>query len=90
MSNIDIDVNELVLLVQAVEIGIFKKVYTREELTKYFPAWNNLTGKLEKLKRQTAVEKLYREPEKVEKVEPKIEEVKVETIKVPNDSKMES
>lgn len=74
MSKFDVDINELIILVQAVEVGIYKKVYTREELTKYFPAWNNLTSKLEKITRQNAVEKLYREepaPVPEEKIEEK-------------------
>ena len=78
MSNIDLDINELVLLVQAVEVGIYKKTYTKEELGKYFPAWNNLTAKLEKAKRQSAVEKLYSDPV----VEPKKEEPVVEVVPV--------
>lgn len=62
MTDLKIDVNEISYLLKAIEIAINRKVYTKQEINEYFPLWNNLTASIEKIKRQTIVDKMYEEP----------------------------
>jgi hypothetical protein len=61
----NIDINDVITLISATEIAINKKVFTKEEITKIFPSWNNLAATLEKHKRQLLVDKLYSEEQTV-------------------------
>lgn len=62
MSNLQVDINEIALLLKAIEIAINRKIYTKQEINQYFPLWNNLTASIEKMKRQAIVDQMYAEP----------------------------
>ena len=59
MSNFKADIQEIMILIHAVEIAINNKVYTKEQIDKIFPIWNNMTSNLQKVQRQNAVDQLY-------------------------------
>lgn len=70
MSNLDISINDIINIIAATEIAINKKVYTKEQINKFFPSWNNIASSLEKHKRQMLIEELYRDPVVVQPVAP--------------------
>jgi hypothetical protein len=59
--SVQLDIQEIVVLVNAFQVAMNKGVYSKEEMGKFFPAWNNLTAALEKQQRQQAVDQNYRE-----------------------------
>ena len=56
-----VEIQELLVLVNAVEIAINGKVYSKEQVDKIFPTWNEITSRLQKLQRKNAVDQLYEE-----------------------------
>jgi hypothetical protein len=71
MSSFQVDVQEILVLVNAVEIAINKtlpgnqKVYSKEQIDNIFPVWNNVTANLQKLQRQNAIDQLYSQTQEV-------------------------
>ena len=61
MNGLDITISDIVNLVAATEIAINKKVYSREQIEKFFPSWNNIAANLEKHRRHLQVQELYKE-----------------------------
>jgi hypothetical protein len=61
MSNINIELNDIITLINGLEVAINRKAFTKEEVNKYFPVWNHVTSLLEKQKRQSIVDELYKE-----------------------------
>jgi len=63
MSKANINIEDIVIIVMALETAINKKTFTVEEINKYYPAWDNVATALQKFNRLQQIEKLYKEPE---------------------------
>jgi hypothetical protein len=57
----DIKVDEIMQVLKALEIAINKRIFTKSEIDTFFPAWNNLTSIVEKIKRQNIIDQMYKE-----------------------------
>ncbi len=70
----EFDFMELLSIIQGLEIAINRKVFTKEEISKIFPAWNNVASELEKYKRHVIVKKLYQEQDNISQEKSKIQD----------------
>lgn len=57
----NIDLQDIVKLTNALELVFNKKLLTKEEAIQFFPAWNNIVTQLEKHKRDILFAKVYEE-----------------------------
>jgi hypothetical protein len=52
MSELQLEIQDIVIIVNAFQVAMNKGIYTKEEMDRFFPAWNNLTSMFEKQQRQ--------------------------------------
>ena len=69
-NGLDISISDIVNLISATEIAINKRIYTKEQIDKFFPSWNNIAATLEKHKRQLLIQDLYKEHVQIPVPEP--------------------
>ena len=61
MNGLQLQTSEIVVLVNAFQVAMNRGVYSKEEMDKFFPAWNNVTASVEKQHRQDQVDQHYRQ-----------------------------
>ena len=57
----NVDINDIIKVLKGFEIALYKKTFSKEEVDEYFPAWNNLTSVLDKIKRNQQIYSIYPE-----------------------------